>query len=273
MSRGHRPGRSRRPPRPRRRRARGRSGSRRGAALRRGSRRGAGPTDDLPAGPERCSARRPSTCSAPNRASCPPSCTTSWSAPPTTRPGRGWPPRSPAAGRTPGQPARAVPFADEAVHPGRAGGRTGAARRLPRRGAGRALGARRARRSGAPSPRDSTTSPRTSWSRTSRLQAHLWGLQVACEGLDVQAIHRHMRALELLGEESPRALFFAASRRLMLDLLRGRTDTAAELIRGRHRGGRAGGAGGRVDGAVKAMQGYAAAQSGDPPPARRWRPG
>ena len=60
-----------------------------------------------------------------------------------------------------------------------------------------------------------------------RLQAHLWGLQVACETLDVQAIHRQMRALERLGEESPRALFFAASRRLMLDLLRGRTDTSA----------------------------------------------
>jgi hypothetical protein len=53
-----------------------------------------------------------------------------------------------------------------------------------------------------------------------RLQAHLWGLQVACESLDVQAIHRHMRALERLGDESPRAQFFAASRRLMLDLLR-----------------------------------------------------
>lgn len=43
------------------------------------------------------------------------------------------------------------------------------------------------------------------------------------------AIHRQMRALQLLGEQSPRALFFGASRRLMLDLLRGRTDTAAEL--------------------------------------------
>jgi hypothetical protein len=63
-----------------------------------------------------------------------------------------------------------------------------------------------------------------------RLQAHLWGLQVACEVLDVQGIHRHMRALDCLGEESPRALFFAASRRLMLDLLRGRTDTAPQLI-------------------------------------------
>jgi len=63
-----------------------------------------------------------------------------------------------------------------------------------------------------------------------RLQAQLWGLQVACETLDVQAMHRHMRALELLGEESSRARFFAATRRLMLDLLRGRTDTAEHLL-------------------------------------------
>ena len=58
-----------------------------------------------------------------------------------------------------------------------------------------------------------------------RLQAHLWALQVACEALDLPTVHRQMRALERLGEESPRALFFAASRRLMLDLLRGRTDS------------------------------------------------
>ncbi len=63
-----------------------------------------------------------------------------------------------------------------------------------------------------------------------RLQAHLWGLQVACERLDLQTMHRQMRDLELLGEDSPRALFFAASRRLMLDLLRGRTDTTAQLV-------------------------------------------
>jgi hypothetical protein len=63
-----------------------------------------------------------------------------------------------------------------------------------------------------------------------RLQAHLWGLQVACETLDMQAIHRQLGALEHLGEESPRALFFAATRRLMLDLLHGRTDTSAGLI-------------------------------------------
>lgn len=95
-----------------------------------------------------------------------------------------------------------------------------------------------------------------------RLQAHLWGLQVACETLDVPGIHRQMRALELLGEESARALFFAATRRLMLDLLRGRTDTTARLI------GLAAEAAGRASLAdawmvLKAMEGYSAAQSGD----------
>jgi len=63
-----------------------------------------------------------------------------------------------------------------------------------------------------------------------RLKAHLWGLQVACEDLNLPAMHRQMRALERLGEESPRAAFFAASRRLMLDLLRGRPDTLAPLL-------------------------------------------
>jgi len=62
-----------------------------------------------------------------------------------------------------------------------------------------------------------------------RLRAHLWGLQVACEMLEVPTIHREMRALEALGEESARARFFAATRRAMLDLLRGRTDTTERL--------------------------------------------
>ena len=71
-----------------------------------------------------------------------------------------------------------------------------------------------------------------------------------------------MRALERLGEESPRAQFFAASRRLMLDLLRGRTDTAARLT------SLAAAAAEQASLAdawmvLKAMQGYAAAQSGD----------
>ena len=47
-----------------------------------------------------------------------------------------------------------------------------------------------------------------------RLQAQLWGLTVAWEVLDLPRMHRCMRAIELLGEESPRARFFAASRRL-----------------------------------------------------------
>ena len=95
-----------------------------------------------------------------------------------------------------------------------------------------------------------------------RLQAHLWGLQVACESLDVQTIHRHMRALERLGEESPRAQFFAASRRLMLDLLRGRTDTAARLVElAVAASERAGLADAWM--VIESMKGYAAAQAGD----------
>jgi tetratricopeptide (TPR) repeat protein len=63
-----------------------------------------------------------------------------------------------------------------------------------------------------------------------RTQAHLWLLTVAAETLDVSELNRQMRALERLGEESRRALFFAASRRLMLDLMRGRTDTIEALV-------------------------------------------
>jgi hypothetical protein len=63
-----------------------------------------------------------------------------------------------------------------------------------------------------------------------RLKAHLWLLTVAAEVLDVSELNRQVRALERLGEESRRALFFAASRRLMLDLVRGRTDTVAALL-------------------------------------------
>jgi hypothetical protein len=63
-----------------------------------------------------------------------------------------------------------------------------------------------------------------------RTKAHLWLLHVAAETLDLAGINRQMRALERLGEESRKALFFAASRRLMLDLMRGRVDTAAPLL-------------------------------------------
>jgi len=95
-----------------------------------------------------------------------------------------------------------------------------------------------------------------------RLQAHLWGLQLACESLDVPAVHRHLRALERLGEESPRARFFAASRRLMLDLLHGRTDTAATLVA---MADEAAAEADLADGwmVLAAMRGYAALIAGD----------
>ncbi|WP_297623526.1 hypothetical protein [Nocardioides sp.] len=64
-----------------------------------------------------------------------------------------------------------------------------------------------------------------------RTQAHIWLLTVAAETLDVAGMNRHMRALELLGEESTKARFYAASRRLMLDLMHGRTDTIEPLAR------------------------------------------
>lgn len=63
-----------------------------------------------------------------------------------------------------------------------------------------------------------------------RLQAQLWGLSVAWEVLDLPRMHRCMRAIELLADESPRARFFAASRRLPLELLRGNDDVAPWLI-------------------------------------------
>jgi hypothetical protein len=63
-----------------------------------------------------------------------------------------------------------------------------------------------------------------------RLRAHLWLLSVAAESLDLRELNRQMRAIELLGEESRKAQFFAASRRLALDLMRGRTDTMARLL-------------------------------------------
>ncbi|RZU10253.1 hypothetical protein EV645_6715 [Kribbella rubisoli] len=54
-----------------------------------------------------------------------------------------------------------------------------------------------------------------------RLRGQLWGLQVGWETLRVPVIQRQLRALELLAEESPRARFFAASRRWMYDHVRG----------------------------------------------------
>ncbi|WP_112249245.1 hypothetical protein [Kribbella monticola] len=95
-----------------------------------------------------------------------------------------------------------------------------------------------------------------------RLQAHLWGLQVACESLDLQAIYRQLRALERLGEESARARFFAASRRLMLDLLQGRTGTTSRLTAiATEAADQAGLADAWL--VLAAMTAYAAAQAGD----------
>lgn len=93
-----------------------------------------------------------------------------------------------------------------------------------------------------------------------RLRAHLWLLSVAAETLDVSELNRQVRALERLGEESPKALFFAASRRVMLDLMRGREDnvlgflalaeeTASELPDGEL--------------VVRALTVYSAVQTGD----------
>ena len=73
-----------------------------------------------------------------------------------------------------------------------------------------------------------------------RAQAHLWLLTVAAETLDVAAMHRHVRALELLGEESTKAAFYAASRRLMLELVHGRTDTVGQPARVAEAGWRTG---------------------------------
>ncbi|HEY3557211.1 MAG TPA: hypothetical protein VGL05_07105 [Kribbella sp.] len=61
-----------------------------------------------------------------------------------------------------------------------------------------------------------------------RLRGQLWGLQVGWETLRVQAIRRHLRSLEQLATESPRALFFASSRRWVYEHVSGRPGT--ELI-------------------------------------------
>lgn len=93
-----------------------------------------------------------------------------------------------------------------------------------------------------------------------RLKAHLWLLTVAAETLDVSELNRQVRALERLGEESRRALFFAASRRLMLDLMRGRTDTIEPLVALAQETAEELSDGGLV---VKALIAYGAVQAGD----------
>lgn len=95
-----------------------------------------------------------------------------------------------------------------------------------------------------------------------RLQSHLWGLQVACELLAVPDLLRHLRALDLLGEETPRARFFAETRRFMYDLLRGRTDALDERIEAARAAERSAGL---ADGwmVIASARGYAAWQRGD----------
>ena len=65
-----------------------------------------------------------------------------------------------------------------------------------------------------------------------RLSAHLWRLTTAWECLDVVAVQRQLRALDLLATEtaSVRVAFFATSRRAMHALAAGELDAADELI-------------------------------------------
>jgi hypothetical protein len=65
-----------------------------------------------------------------------------------------------------------------------------------------------------------------------RLSAHLWRLTTAWEGLDVIAVQRQLRALDVLAEESAsaRIAFFAASRRAMHALVVADLDIADRLI-------------------------------------------
>jgi hypothetical protein len=67
----------------------------------------------------------------------------------------------------------------------------------------------------------------------SRMSAHLWRLTTALECLDLPAVRRQLRALDLLAAESgtARARFFAASRRGMYALLTDDIDTAERARR------------------------------------------
>lgn len=95
-----------------------------------------------------------------------------------------------------------------------------------------------------------------------RLQAHLWGLTVAWEVLDLPRMHRCMRAVELLGEESPRAMFFAATRRLPLELLR-RNHEIAHLLIDRATAAATQAVIPDAEGMLHGMRGYAAYFAGD----------
>ncbi len=65
-----------------------------------------------------------------------------------------------------------------------------------------------------------------------RLSAHLWRLTTAWECLDVIAVQRQLRALDVLADEtgSPRAAFFAGARRAMYALVAEDLDEADRLI-------------------------------------------
>jgi hypothetical protein len=65
-----------------------------------------------------------------------------------------------------------------------------------------------------------------------RLSAHLWRLTTAWECLDIVAVQRQLRALDLLAAESgsARDAFFATSRRAMHALVTADLDTADQLI-------------------------------------------
>jgi len=66
-----------------------------------------------------------------------------------------------------------------------------------------------------------------------RMSAHLWRLTTALECLDLPAVRRQLRALDLLAAESgtARVRFFAASRRGMYALLTGDLDAAGQAVR------------------------------------------
>jgi hypothetical protein len=90
-----------------------------------------------------------------------------------------------------------------------------------------------------------------------QLQAHLWSLTVAWEVLDLSRMHRSLHAIELLAVDFARAEFFAATRRLPLEILRGNLDVAPVLVQ------RASAAARTVvipdvDGVLHAMRGYTA---------------
>lgn len=98
--------------------------------------------------------------------------------------------------------------------------------------------------------------------RDARLQAQLWALTVAWEVLDLPRIHRAIHAIELLSDESARAEFFAATRRLPIELLRMHLDVVPLLV------DRAAAAAERAVipdayGVLHSMRGYAAVFAGD----------